>query len=318
MYFLWSFFIILILGLLALDLGVFNKKLHVIEIKEALYWSAFWITLALLFSIVIYFMYEHHWFSAGIENEFLLSGKQAALQYITGYLIEKSLSLDNIFVIALIFGYFNVPREYQHRVLFWGILGAIVLRAAMILAGALLISNFAWMIYVFGGFLIFTAIKMLVSSNHKVDPDKNPLVKLAQRFYPVSKNYDGMHFITIENGRKHITPLFVALLVVEGSDVMFAVDSIPAIFAITKDPFIVFTSNIFAILGLRSLYFALAAMIEKFLYLKYSLVIILAYVGVKMLLSGYYHIPALASLIVILFLLAAGILLSILLKRKIS
>lgn len=313
---LWSGFIVIILILLALDLGIFNKKLHVIGIREALYWSAFWIFLGISFSTVIYYIYEHHWFEVGLENQHLLDGQQAAIQYITGYIIEKTLSLDNIFVIALIFSYFNVEAKYQHRVLFWGILGAIVLRGVMILAGSILISKFDWMIYVFGGFLVYTAFKMLVSSNHKVEPDKNPLVKLARKIYPVSGKFHGMHFTVFENGRKHITPLFVALLVVEGSDVMFAVDSIPAIFAITKDPFIVFTSNIFAILGLRSLYFALAAMIERFHYLKYSLVTILGYVGIKMIISSVYHINSIISLIVILILLLAGIFFSMVYKRK--
>jgi tellurite resistance protein TerC len=316
MYLLWIGFIVIILLLLALDLGVFNKKLHVIEIKEALLWSAFWIFLALIFSGVIYYIYEHHWLNIGIENQYTIDGKQAALQYITGYLIEKSLSLDNIFVIALIFTYFNVEAKYQHRVLFWGILGALILRGVMILAGSLLISRFEWMIYVFGAFLIFTAVKMLLTSDHKIEPDKNPLVRLSRKFYPVTNQFYGMHFTAVIEGRKHITPLFIALLVVEGSDVMFAIDSIPAIFAITKDPFIVFTSNIFAILGLRSLYFALAALIAKFKYLKFSLVFILAYVGVKMLLSGLYHLSAFTSLVVISLVLLAGILLSIFIKKE--
>lgn len=316
MYILWSGFILLILLLLALDLGVFNKKAHVIGIKEALYWSAFWIILSLLFALAVYYIYEHHWFNVGIENKNILDGKQAALQYITGYLIEKTLSLDNIFVIALIFSYFGVEARYQHRVLFWGILGAIVLRGIMILAGSVLISEFDWMIYVFGGFLVFTAVKMLVSSNHKVEPDKNPLVKIARKFYPVTNSFHGMHFTVKENGRTFITPLFIALLVVEGSDVVFAVDSIPAIFAITKDPFIVFTSNIFAILGLRSLYFALAAMIDRFYYLKYSLVAILGYVGIKMIISPFYHINALYSLIVISAVLLAGIISSVVHKKN--
>ena len=316
MFLIWSGFIFFVLLLLALDLGVFNKKLHVIEIKEALYWSALWIFLAILFSGVIYYIYEHHWLNIGLENQRSLNGKQAAIQYITGYLIEKSLSLDNIFVIALIFSYFNVEAKYQHRVLFWGILGALVLRGIMILGGSLLISKFEWMIYVFGAFLIFTAVKMLFSSDHKIEPDKNPLVRLARKIYPVTGEFHGMHFTTVINGKKYITPLFIALLVVEGSDVMFAIDSIPAIFAITNDPFIVFTSNIFAILGLRSLYFALAALISKFRYLKFSLVFILAYVGLKMIVSGFYHISALTSLVIITFALLSGILMSVYIKKK--
>jgi TerC family integral membrane protein len=313
---LWAGFILLIIFLLALDLGVLNKKEHVIGIKEALLWSAFWIFLSLVFSVFVYFIYENHLFDIGLTLNETLSGRQAFIQYITGYVIEKSLSLDNIFVIALIFGYFKVPAIYQHRVLFWGIVGAVVLRGVMILAGAVLINNFTWIVYVFGGFLIITAIRMLKSNHEDIDPDHNILVKIARKFYPVTKEYHGKNFFTIVNNKKAATPLFIALLVVESSDVLFAVDSIPAIFAITRDPFIVFTSNIFAILGLRSLYFALAAMITKFCYLKYSLVIILMYVGVKMLLTYYYHIDTLISLSVIGGILTIGVLASIYKNKK--
>lgn len=313
---LWAGFIVLIIFLLALDLGVLNKKEHVIGVKEALLWSAFWIFLSLVFSVFVYFIYENHLFDIGITLNETMSGRQAFIQYITGYVIEKSLSLDNIFVIALIFGYFKVPAIYQHRVLFWGIVGAVVLRGVMILAGAVLINNFTWIVYVFGGFLIITAIRMLKSNHAEIDPDHNILVKIARKFYPVTKEYHGKNFFTIINNKKAATPLFIALLVVESSDVLFAVDSIPAIFAITHDPFIVFTSNIFAILGLRSLYFALAAMITKFYYLKYSLVIILMYVGVKMLLTYYYHIDTLISLSVIGGILTIGILASIYKNKK--
>ena len=313
---LWAGFILLIIFLLALDLGVLNKKEHVIGIKEALLWSAFWIFLSLVFSVFVYFIYENHLFDIGLTLNETLSGRQAFIQYITGYVIEKSLSLDNIFVIALIFGYFKVPAIYQHRVLFWGIVGAVVLRGVMILAGAVLINNFTWIVYVFGGFLIITAIRMLKSNHEDIDPDHNILVKIARKFYPVTKEYHGKNFFTIVNNKKAATPLFIALLVVESSDVLFAVDSIPAIFAITRDPFIVFTSNIFAILGLRSLYFALAAMITKFYYLKYSLVIILMYVGVKMLLTYYYHIDTLISLTVIGGILIIGVLASVYKNKK--
>ena len=313
---LWAGFILLIIFLLALDLGVLNKKEHVIGIKEALLWSAFWIFLSLVFSVFVYFIYENHLFDIGLTLNETLSGRQAFIQYITGYVIEKSLSLDNIFVIALIFGYFKVPAIYQHRVLFWGIVGAVVLRGVMILAGAVLINNFTWIVYVFGGFLIITAIIMLKSNHEDIDPDHNILVKIARKFYPVTKEYHGKNFFTIVNNKKAATPLFIALLVVESSDVLFAVDSIPAIFAITRDPFIVFTSNIFAILGLRSLYFALAAMITKFYYLKYSLVIILMYVGVKMLLTYYYHIDTLISLTVIGGILIIGVLASVYKNKK--
>lgn len=315
---IWSGFILIIIGLLALDLGVFNRKAHVIGIREAMYWSLFWISLGVLFSGVIYFMYENHWLGIGTHLAEPVNGHTAAIEYITGYIIEKSLSLDNIFVIALIFSYFKVPALYQHRVLFWGILGAIVLRGVMIGAGAFLISKFFWMNYIFGAFLIFTSVRMFMSGDHKVDPDHNPLVKLARKIYPVTSEYHGKHFMLHHNGRHFITPLFVALLVVESSDVMFAVDSIPAIFAVTHDPFIVFTSNIFAILGLRSLYFALAAMIEKFIYLKFSLVIILAYVGVKMILAHIYPIPTLVSLIFIALVLSLGIFASIAKSKRVN
>ena len=313
---LWAGFIVLVIFLLALDLGVLNRKEHVIEIREALLWSAFWIFLSLLFSVAVYFIYENHLFDIGLSVSSTLSGRQAFIQYLTGYIIEKSLSLDNIFVIALIFGYFRVPAIYQHRVLFWGIVGAVVLRGIMILAGAVLINNFSWIVYVFGGFLIITAIRMFRSNHEEIDPSKNMLVKFVRKFYPVTNEYHGKNFFIKFNGKKAATPLFIALLVVESSDILFAVDSIPAIFAITRDPFIVFTSNIFAILGLRALYFALAAMITKFYYLKYSLVVILFYVGAKMLLTYYYHISATVSLTVIITLLFVGIIASMIKSKN--
>ncbi|KAA3662546.1 MAG: TerC family protein [Calditrichaeota bacterium] len=307
---LWIGFLSFVIIMLALDLGVFHRKIHVIKMREAFMWSAFWIALALLFNVLLYFMYEHHWLGIGADVGHQLSGQRAALQFFTGYVIEKSLSLDNIFVIALIFAYFKVPAIYQHRVLFWGILGALVLRGIMIAAGAALIQRFSWMIYVFGGFLILTAVKMLIARHDNLEPDKNPIVKLVRRLYPVTSEFDGQRFFTMKNGQRVATPLFIALIVVESSDVLFAVDSIPAIFAVTLDPFIVFTSNVFAILGLRSLYFALAAMMEKFRYLKMSLVFILAYVGVKMLLLHYFPIPALVSLSIIGGILLVGMLAS--------
>ncbi|MCA9735479.1 MAG: TerC family protein [Deferribacteres bacterium] len=308
---LWIGFLLFVLFMLALDLGVFHRKIHVIKIREAMMWSAFWIVLALLFNALLYAMYENHWLGIGTEVGHRLNGRVAALQFFTGYVIEKSLSLDNIFVIALIFAYFKVPAIYQHRVLFWGILGALVLRGIMIAAGAALIQRFSWMIYVFGVFLILTAVKMLIARHDNLEPDKNPIVKLVRRLYPVSSEFDGQNFFTMKNGRRAATPLFIALVVVESSDVLFAVDSIPAIFAVTLDPFIIFTSNVFAILGLRSLYFALAAMMEKFRYLKMSLVFILAYVGVKMLISHKFPIPAWVSLAIIGGILAVGVLASI-------
>jgi len=316
MIWLWLGFLVFIIALLALDLGVFHRKAHVIKTKEAFIWTAFWVMLALLFNVMIYYIYENHWFSIGKSIGNVLDGKEAALKFFTGYLLEKSLSLDNIFVIAMIFAYFNVPPVYQHRVLFWGILGAIILRGIMIGLGVALIERFTWMIYVFGILLILTAVKLLISRHDNIEPKKNPLVKLAKRLFPVSDTYKEDLFFTRINGRIAITPLFLVLIVVESSDVLFAIDSIPAIFAITTDPFIVFTSNIFAILGLRSLYFALAAVIEKFRYLKMSLVYILAYVGVKMILSHHYHIPIIVSLSVIIGILLVGIMASIVASNR--
>ncbi len=313
---LWTGFIALIIALLALDLGVLNRKTHVISVREALLWTLFWIILALLFNIGLYFMYEHHLLGIGTAVGHNLNGQQAAVQYFTGYLLEKSLSLDNIFVIALILAYFNVPPHLQHRVLFWGIAGAIILRGALILAGAALLERFSWMTYVFGILLLLTAGKLLFSDNEAVEPEKNPLLRLARKFYPVSKGFDEEKFFTKLNGKRAITPLFLVLLVVESSDVMFALDSIPAIFAVTYDPFIVFTSNIFAILGLRSLYFALAAVMAKFRYLKVSLVFILGFVGIKMILSQHYHINSWLSLGFIVLSLGLGATASIVADRR--
>ena len=245
------------------------------------------------------------------------TGRQAATQYITGWLVEYSLSLDNIFVIALIFGYFKVPQMYQHRVLFWGVLGALILRGIMIAAGAALLTRFHWMIYVFGGFLVLTAAKLMFSGDGEVHPDRNWAVRIARKLYPVSPHYDGQNFFTTYNGARAMTPLFLVLLVVETTDVIFAVDSIPAIFGITRDPFLVFTSNVFAILGLRSLYFALAAVMGLFRFLKQSLVFVLAFVGVKMLLASVYHIDAILSLGVILGILAIGVVASLIVPKPI-
>jgi tellurite resistance protein TerC len=298
--------------MLAIDLGVFHRKSHVVTVSEAAIWTTVWVILALLFNIGVYYLYRHHVFGIGVDVGFELTGKQAALQFFTGYVIEKSLSLDNIFVIALIFTYFGVRAEYQHRVLFWGILGALVMRGAMIAAGTALIHRFGWITYVFGALLILTAVKMLVARHDNLAPDKNPLVRLARRLYPVSADFEGQRFFTRLNSRRAITPLFLVLLVVESSDLLFAVDSIPAIFAVTRDPFLVFTSNVFAILGLRSLYFVLAGVMDKFRYLKISLVFLLAYVGVKMILTHHYPIPTLVSLAIISGILSVGVLASVL------
>lgn len=317
--YLWVGFITLILMLLALDLGVLNRKAHVIGAREAMGWTAFWVSLSLAFSVFVYFAYRDGWF--GLERpDAVAKGTTAQWlafsEYLAGYIVEQSLSLDNIFVIALIFGYFKVPPIYQHRVLFWGILGAIIMRGIMIALGAKLIQQFEWIIYVFGAMLLLTAVKLMLVGDSHVEPEKNPLVRLARRLYPVSPGYEGQKFFTVVNGRRAITPMFLVLLVVESTDVMFAVDSIPAIFAITRDPFLVFTSNVFAILGLRSLYFALAAIMGKFRYLKISLVFILAFVGVKMLMSKVYHLPPGVSLGVIGGILFVGIVASILAARR--
>ncbi len=311
---LWVGFIGLVFFLLALDLGVFHKKDHVISTREALTWTAIWVGCSLVFNLVVYLIYEHHLFGIGVSEH--LDGRGAAVEFLTGYLIEKTLSLDNIFVIALIFSYFKVPLVLQHRVLFWGILGALVMRGAMIGAGAALIKNFSWMVYVFGGFLIITAIRMLFSKEENIDPNHNVLVRAARKLFTISPELDGNRFFTRHQGARAVTPLFMVLLVVESSDVLFAVDSIPAIFAVTQDPFIVFTSNIFAILGLRSLYFALASLLDRFQYLKQSLVFILGYVGVKMILSHTYHVPAGFSLAVIVGILSIGIVASVVQNRK--
>ena len=312
----WVGFITFVLIMLTLDLGVFNRRAHVIGTREALKWTGVCVVLALIFNAAVYYLYEHHWFGIGLHVGGDLSGQQAALQFFTGYIVEQSLSLDNVFVIALIFTYFRVPPMYQHRVLFWGIVGALIMRGMMIAAGTALIHRFEWITYVFGGLLIVTAVKMLIASQDELEPNKNPLVRLARRLYPVSHNFEEQRFFTRVDGRRAITPLMLVLLVVESTDVLFAVDSIPAVFAVTQDPFLVFTSNIFAILGLRSLYFAIAGLLGKFRYLKVSLVFVLAFVGVKMLIARHYPIPTLVSLAVISGVLVVGVLASIVRSRR--
>jgi tellurite resistance protein TerC len=313
---LWIGFILFIGGLLALDLGVFNRESHVISAREALGWTGIWIFVALLFSIFIYFAYRDQWFGLGLEMGHPLAPQDAVLKYLTGYVIEKSLSIDNIFVIAVIFSYFQIPRQYQHRVLFWGIVGAILFRGIMIGAGAYLIQRFDFITYVFGIILLYSAYKMLGSGHENVDPNKNPVVNFFKRFFPVVRTAEGEHFFVRKMGKTMATPMFIALLVIETTDVMFAFDSIPAIFAITTDPFLVFSSNIFAILGLRSLYFVLVSVLNRFKYLQYSLVLILAFVGVKMLLLHYVHLPEWLSFAVILGFLAGGIWFSLFRERK--
>ncbi|UCG32251.1 MAG: TerC/Alx family metal homeostasis membrane protein [Phycisphaerales bacterium] len=311
-FWLWAGFIAVILSLLALDLGVVQRRARAIPVPEAAAWTTTWVILALAFNVGVFFLYEHHILGIGLELGHELSGGQAALQFFSAYVIEKSLSIDNIFVIAVIFAYWRVPAAYQHRVLFWGILGALVLRGIMIAAGIALIERVLWMTYVFGGLLLVTAVKMLVARHDNLEPDRNPLVRLARKIYPVSDDSHQERFFTRIDGRRAITPLLLVLITVESADVLFALDSIPAVFAVTRDPFLVFTSNVFAILGLRSLYFVLAGVMDRFRYLKVSLVFLLAFVGVKMLLAHHHPIPALVSLGVISGILAVGVLASIL------
>jgi tellurite resistance protein TerC len=289
----WLGFLGFILLLLALDLGVFHREAHVVKVREAFYWTITWVTVALLFAIFVYFAYENHWEGLGshvdaVDGQ-MNDGRLAVVKYLTGYVIEWSLSADNVFVMAMIFTSLGIPAIYQHRVLFWGILGALVMRGVMIGVGAQLVARYHWVLYVFGVFLIFTAVKMLVSHAEDEDPSKGWVLRTTRRFFPVTKEFHGQHFFTraADTGRIMLTPLAVALVLVESTDLLFAVDSIPAIFAITTDPFLVATSNVFAILGLRSLYFALAGAMDKFRYLKYSLAMILALVGVKMLISDW-------------------------------
>lgn len=324
MIWLYAGFVVFVLLMLALDLGVVNRGNKEIRARDALIFTGVCVLLALLFNVLVYFIYENHWFGIGIHQsiqpdgqvvETRVPGSEAAIQFLTGWILEYSLSLDNIFVIAVVFQFFQVPRKYQHRVLFWGILGALIMRGIMIALGAVLIEKFKWIIYVFGGLLIITAVKMLRSQDEEIHPNNNPLVRLARRLYPVTSDFEEEKFFSKIGNRRAITPLFLCLLVIESTDLLFAIDSIPAIFVITRDPFIVFTSNVFAILGLRSMYFALSAMLQKFKYLKTSLSFVLAYVGVKMLLSDVYHIPIPVSLGVIAGTMAVGIIASVLAAR---
>lgn len=285
--------------MLVIDLGVFNKKSHTVSNKEALLWSAVWIALALIFNAGVYWFYGH--------------GK--ALEFLTGYLLEKSLSVDNLFIFVVLFGYFNVPKQYQHKVLYWGIIGAIIMRGILIVVGTALITKFSWIIYIFGGFLVITGFKMAFSNDEKVKPDKNPVVKLFKKFFPIKPEFIGDKFFVKENLKLFATPLFIVLIIVESTDLIFAFDSIPAILAITQDPFIVFTSNAFAILGLRALYFVFANFVDKFRFLKYGLAIVLVYIGIKMLISGFYHIPTLFSLSFLVVVLTVSVLASLTKKK---
>ena len=357
---IYAAFVALVLLLLALDLGVFHRRAHVVSVKEALGWSAFWIALGLAFAGFIHVGYENHWMGLGLTPDLMAGppaevpgvglvyndGWSATVKYVTGYLVEKSLAVDNIFVIAMVFGFFAVPALYQHRVLFWGIVGALVMRGIMIAVGAQLIQRFTWVLYVFGAFLILTGVKMLLMKTDESDPNRNVVVRLTRRLFPITERLHGQHFFVragsaasheaavpgaaveedrvVESARPGAflaTPLFLALVMVEVTDLVFAVDSIPAIFAITADPFLVFTSNVFAILGLRSLYFALAGMIDSFRYLKVSLAVVLGVVGVKMMTHSWlksvlgpsFNLYLLGLVVAIL---AAGVAASLLANRR--
>jgi TerC family integral membrane protein len=281
--------------MLALDLGVFHRKAHVVRFREALTWSVVWVALALGFNALIW-----TWF-----------GPTKGLEFLTGYLIEKALSVDNIFVFLVIFGYFAVPSAYQHRVLFWGILGALVMRAIFIAAGAALITKFHWIIYLFGALLLLTGVKLFVQRNEHMQPEKNPVLRLFRRFVPTVAEFHGQRFTVVQAGRRYATPLLAVLVLVEATDLVFAVDSIPAVFAVTKDPFIVYTSNIFAILGLRAMFFLLAGVMDRFLYLKPGLAAVLVFVGAKMMLTDIYKIPIAVSLGVVAGILAVAVVASL-------
>ena len=292
---LWVSFNIFILLMLALDLGVFQKKVHIISVKEALIWSAVWVILALIFNVFIYYD----------------MGEQKALEFFTGYLLERSLSVDNIFVFVLLFSYFKVPALYQHKVLFWGVLGALILRAILIGIGSIMVAKFGWIIYIFGGFLLFTGFKMAFQTDKEIEPENNIIIRTFKKLFPVTHEYHDGKFIVTINKKKFATPLLVVLVAVEFADLVFAFDSIPAIFAVTTDPFIIYTSNIFAILGLRTLYFAIASIMHKFHYLKIGLSLILIFIGFKMLIIDLYKIPIVFSLSIIALILVASIVYSL-------
>jgi len=295
----WILFNVFVAAMLLLDLGVFHRRAHGVRFREALGWSAMWIALAGAFAVLVYFWH----------------GRTPSLEFVTGYVIELSLSVDNLFVFLLIFRYFRVPSDQQHKVLFWGIIGALVMRAIFILAGVGLIRRFHWIIYLFGALLIYSGIKFLREENANIHPEKNPVLRVFRRLMPVTKDYVGGKFFVRQRGL-YATPLLVALLVVETSDLLFAVDSIPAILAITLNTFIVYTSNVFAILGLRSMYFALATMMDIFHYLHYGLSVVLIFIGAKMLLSHYYEIPTVVALLTVLLVLGISVAASLLLPKR--
>jgi tellurite resistance protein TerC len=296
----WAFFLAAVIFFLALDLGVFHRKAHVVRFREAMAWTVVWFTTAMLFAWVIAPRFVEGWSDTASE------------EFFTGYILELSLSMDNVFVIALIFSYFGVPREHQHRVLFWGIFGALVMRGVMIWGGVELVRRFEWTLYILGGFLVLTGIKMLLGGDPEVHPEKNWSIRLARKFCPVSSNFDGQKFLTTIDGRRALTPLALVLIMVETTDLIFAVDSIPAIFGVTRNPYVVFTSNVFAILGLRSLYFVLAGAIDYFQFLKYGLALVLAFIGAKMILAHWVKISTDTSLAVVLGVIFASIIISVL------
>ncbi|MDA0735015.1 MAG: TerC family protein [Chloroflexi bacterium] len=291
---LWVAFGVIVLVMLSIDLGVFHRRAHVVQVKEAAIWSVTWIGLSLLFNLGV----------------FLWLGNEKGLEFLTSYLIEKSLSLDNIFIWVVIFSDFALPDRYQHRVLFYGILGALILRGVFIAMGVTLLNSFHWVVYIFGAFLIFTALRLLLHRNRAVLLDRNPVVLIVRRFFPITSGYNGQSFLVVENGRRMVTPLLLVLLVVESTDIVFALDSVPAVLAVTRDPFIVYTSNVFAILGLRALFFLLTDVLHRVRYLKVGLALLLSFVGAKMLLSNFYEFPILLSLGVILGILVATVLAS--------
>jgi tellurite resistance protein TerC len=309
----WAGFLLLICAFLALDLGVFHKKDKAIGYRESLTWTAVWICVSMLFAGAVFVLYDNHIGGFGLHPNVLSTGGDAFLSYVSGYVVEYSLSIDNIFVIALVLSTFQVPKPMQHRVLFWGIIGALVLRGVMIGLGAVLLHRFSWMMYVFGAILVLTALRMaLQKEGEEADVSNGLVVRLARRVFPLTDQFDGHKFFTrLPDGRKAATPLFLVLLLVESTDVLFAVDSIPAVFAVTQDPFLVFTSNIFAILGLRSLYFAIAHLLHQFHYLKVSLVVLLAFIGVKMLAGAYVHLSPALSLAIIALILGTGVVASL-------
>jgi len=307
---LWVGFNLFVLVMLALDLGVFHRKSHTVSGKEALIWSLVWISLSLVFNAIIYFFWDR------MMPQSTYTNTEAALAFFTGYLIEKSLSVDNIFVFILIFSFFGVPAAYQHRVLFWGILGALLMRGALIAVGAALLDQFHWIIYLFGAFLIFTGIRMALHQEEEIHPDQNPVVKFFRKLMPVTENFEKDKFFIRRAGKVLATPLFLILLIVESTDLVFAVDSIPAIFAVTREPFIVYTSNVFAILGLRALYFLLANVMDKFQYLKLGLSAVLTFIGIKMVIVDLYHIPVGVSLAIVASILTIAVLASLWKAKK--